>query len=435
MNDDVLMDALDGSIELPIAESHIIKVMGVGGGGCNAVNYMYRQGIRDVSFLVCNTDQAALAKSNVPDKLQLGPGLGAGGRPEVAAKFAEESREAIRKALSDGTKMLFITAGMGGGTGTGASPIVASVAQEMGILTVGIVTIPFLFEGKKKITKALQDGVHALAGGVDALLIINNEKLKQIYPDFDLPNAFAKADEVLCNAAKSIAEIITVTGYINTDFQDVYNTLREGGVAIMNVGRASGSNGQKMRVTRAIEDALNSPIVNMNDVSGASRILLNFYCSSDHAVVMSELDEINEFVARVGDDVEVNWGASYDEEMGEDVRVTIIATGYAVKDIPSMEEFYPEMPVRRIRLEEETKEAPKNEPEPEEITLDTTTQTIEDPWKPRVPEKPQPKPEDETSIEFEINIDELDTKPQPKETPAPEPVTPKRSLFRRLRDN
>ena len=313
-----------------LTEDNIIKVIGVGGGGCNAVNYMHRQGLKDVSFLVCNTDRQVLIKSSVPNKLQLGPGLGAGGDPETARQYAEESRDHIREALNDGTQMLFITAGMGGGTGTGASSVVAEVAQEMGILTVGIVTIPFAFEGKRKIEKAMK-GVARLAKHVDALLIINNEKLKQIYPELNLLNAFSKSDDVVANAARSIAEIITVPGYINTDFADVRNTLRKGGVAIMNIGRASGDR----RITNAINDALNSPLVNTNDVHGAERILLQFYCSTEHAIVMEEIDQINEFVQEVGDDIEVQWGASIDESLGEDVRVTVIATGYKVDGLPS----------------------------------------------------------------------------------------------------
>ena len=320
-------------ITLPLeglTEDSIIKVIGVGGGGCNAVNYMHRQGLKDVSFLVCNTDRQVLIKSSVPSKLQLGPGLGAGGDPETARQYAEESRDHIREALNDGTQMLFITAGMGGGTGTGASSVVAEVAQDMGILTVGIVTIPFAFEGKKKIEKAMT-GVARLAKHVDALLIINNEKLKQIYPELNLLNAFSKSDDVVANAARSIAEIITVSGYINTDFADVRNTLRKGGVAIMNIGRASG----EKRITNAINDALNSPLVNTNDVHGAERILLQFYCSTEHAIVMEEIDQINDFVQEVGDDIEVQWGASIDETLGEDVRVTVIATGYKVDGLPS----------------------------------------------------------------------------------------------------
>lgn len=328
MDEDLITLPLEG-----LTEDSIIKVIGVGGGGCNAVNYMHRQGLKDVSFLVCNTDRQVLVKSSVPSKLQLGPGLGAGGNPETARQYAEESRDHIREALNDGTQMLFITAGMGGGTGTGASSVVAEVAQEMGILTVGIVTIPFAFEGKKKIEKAMT-GVARLAKHVDALLIINNEKLKQIYPELNLLNAFSKSDDVVANAARAIAEIITVPGYINTDFADVRNTLRKGGVAIMNIGRASGDK----RITNAINDALNSPLVNTNDVHGAERILLQFYCSTEHAIVMEEIDQINEFVQEVGDDIEVQWGASIDETLGEEVRVTVIATGYKVDGLPSEEE-------------------------------------------------------------------------------------------------
>ncbi len=321
-------------IEPDIRESSLIKVLGVGGGGNNAVNFLYREGVQDVSFLVCNTDSQALKKSPVPAKLQLGPGWGAGGDPEKARAYALDSRDEIRKALDDGTQMVFITAGMGGGTGTGASPIVAEVAQEMGILTVAIVTIPFAFEGKKTIRKALQ-GVAVLAEHVDAILVINNEKLPKIYPDFDLPNAFQKSDEVVSNAAKAIAEIITVPGYINTDFQDVYNTLKNGGMAIMNVGKSSNP---EQRITEAINGALNSPLVNTTDVHGASRILLNFYCSTANAIRMQELDQINRFIDQVGEDVEVKWGASYDDELGDEVRVTVIATGYSVSNIPGIEE-------------------------------------------------------------------------------------------------
>lgn len=320
-------DIIDVLGPLDIQES-IIKVMGVGGGGCNAINYLYKQGIQDVTLLVCNTDKMSLAGSSVPGKLQLGTGLGVGGRPTLAKQYAEEDRERIKEALNDGTKMLFITAGMGGGTGTGASPIVAEVAKEMGILTVGIVTIPFAFEGSKKIEKAM-NGVAELAEQVDAIVVINNEKLRQIYSDLNLLNAFSKSDDVVANAARSIAEIITKPGYINTDFTDVYNTLREGGVAIISVGTASGEN----RVANAIHQALHSPLIN-TDVHGASRLLLQIYCSTEHAMIMSEIDQIHDFVREVGEDVEVQWGAALDEELGESVRVTIIATGYEVSDIP-----------------------------------------------------------------------------------------------------
>lgn len=321
------------TLPLEIKEDSLIKVIGVGGGGGNSVDYMYKQGVQDVTYLVCNTDKMALGKMSVPAKLQLGTGLGAGGKPEVAREYAEESREHIREALNDGTKMLFIAAGMGGGTGTGASPIVADVAQEMGILTVGIVTIPFAFEMGQKIRKAMI-GVATLAKHVDALLIINNEKLKDIYPDLTFLNAFEKSNDVVANAARSIAEIITKPGIVNTDFADVYNTLRQGGVAIMNVGCAGGEN----RIATAINNALNSPLVNTNDVRGAKRLLLQFYCSTEHAIQMGEINQIHDFVKEIGDSVEVQWGVALDEELGENVRVTIIATGYEVNGLPMLDE-------------------------------------------------------------------------------------------------
>jgi cell division protein FtsZ len=322
-------------LELPLVDSSIIKVIGVGGGGGNAVNHMYRQGITDVTFVVCNTDNQALKNSPVPAKIQLGgiltEGLGAGGKPEVACKAAEESIAEIQKMLSDNTKMVFITAGMGGGTGTGASPVVAKAAHDMGILTVGIVTIPFAFEGNMKIRQALE-GVAALSEHVDAILVINNEKLKKIYPDLELSNAFAKADDVLTNAAKAIAEIITVPGYINTDFADVFSIMKDGKVAIMNTGYASGDN----RITKAIEDALNSPLLNTNDVSGARKILLSLYCSDTHQIRMEEVEQIQEFMLTVGENVQVIWGASFDNSLGEKVKITLIATGFDVSDIPGM---------------------------------------------------------------------------------------------------
>lgn len=322
-------------LELPLVGSSIIKVIGVGGGGGNAVNHMYRQGITDVSFVVCNTDNQALVKSPVPTKVQLGAGttegLGAGGKPQVARKAAEESKEKIEEILQDNTKMVFITAGMGGGTGTGASPVVAKVAHDMGILTVAIVTIPFAFEGNMKIRQALE-GVAALSEHVDAILVINNEKLKQIYPDLELSNAFAKADDVLTNAAKAIAEIITVDGYINIDFADVFSIMKDGNVAIMNTGYASGEN----RITKAIADALNSPLLNTNDVSGASKILLSLYCSNSDQIRMEEVEEIHTFMSNVGENVEVIWGAGFDEELKDKVKITLIATGFDVSDIPGM---------------------------------------------------------------------------------------------------
>lgn len=409
-------------IPLDLKDDAIIKVMGVGGGGCNAVNYMHRQGIHDVTFLVCNTDRQALGKSSVPAKLQLGPGLGAGGDPERAQGYAEESRDRIREALDDGTQMLFLTAGMGGGTGTGASSIVAEVAQEMGILTVGIVTIPFAFEGKRKIRKAMQ-GVARLAEHVDALLVINNEKLKQIYSDLNLLNAFSKSDDVVCNAAKSIAEIITVPGYINTDFADVRNTLRNGGVAIMNVGQAKGEN----RITKAIDDALQSPLVNTSDVHGAKRILLQFYCSTEHAIVMNEIDQINEFVKEVGDDVEVQWGASLDETLGENVRVTIIATGYEVSDIPTLDDASLDEAV--ISQYQEPKPAPKEDEKPQEVDL---TGVVQD-EAPAAPAEEHQRLSGEDPDMIVIDVEEDSAIVEPKKDEAATEAKPKRPFWLRGR--
>lgn len=405
-------------LELDLKEDTIIKVMGIGGGGCNAVNYMYQKGIKDVSFLVCNTDRAALGKSSVPAKLQLGTGLGAGGEPTKAQQYAEESRDRIREALDDGTKMLFITAGMGGGTGTGASAVVAEIAQEMGILTVGIVTIPFAFEGAIKIRKAMT-GVARLAKHVDALLIINNEKLKQIYPNLEFIEAFAKSDDVVCNAAKSIAEIITIPGYINTDFADVYNTLKNGNMAIMNVGEASGEN----RITEAINDALNSPLINTNDVHGAKRVLMQFYFSNSQAIKMNEIDQIKHFIEEVGDEVEVQWGATIDDSLGETVRVTIIATGYDVTSIPMLDDD--ENDVMQVEGESKKKEGktieqaivenypeqmkgPKEDEKPQELDLTGAIQEIQ--TKPQ-PEEVLPHREDDINSDYDISFDDSDEQP------------------------
>ena len=317
----------------------IIKVIGVGGGGSNAVNHMYNEGIHDVTFVVCNTDNKALQDSPVPEKLQLGSeGLGAGNRPDKARKATEESIEAIKSMLSDGTKMAFITAGMGGGTGTGAAPLIAKTAKDMGILTVGIVTIPFRWEGNKKIDQAL-DGVEEMNKNVDALLVINNERLREIYQDFTVIKAFAKADDTLCNAARSIAEIITMHGIINLDFNDVSTVLKDGGVAIMSTGYGSGEN----RVTKGINDALNSPLLNNNDIYRATKILLRLSVPDEagegnSALMMDEMNEVHEFMAKVKrEDVETKWGLSVDPSLTDQVKITILATGFGVEDIDSDE--------------------------------------------------------------------------------------------------
>lgn len=314
----------------------IIKVIGVGGGGGNAVNHMYREGIHDVTFVLCNTDAQALADSPVPVHLQLGQeGLGAGNKPEKARKAAQETLDDIKHMLSDGTKMAFITAGMGGGTGTGAAPVIAQVSKDMGILTVGIVTIPFRFEGKKKIDQAL-DGVEEMAKHVDALLVINNERLRQIYGEMPLVEAFGKADDTLSVAAKSIAEIITVHGLINLDFNDVKTVLMNGGVAIMSTGYGEGEG----RVKQAIDDALNSPLLNDNDVYNAKKILLSINFNSDKGenagLTTEEMSDVNEFMSHFTQDYELKWGIALDPELDKKVKVTILATGFGIEDVDGM---------------------------------------------------------------------------------------------------
>ena len=312
----------------------IIKVIGVGGGGGNAVNHMYREGIHDVTFVVCNTDSQALRKSPVPVKLQLGrEGLGAGNRPARAKAAAEESMEDIENMLNDGCKMVFITAGMGGGTGTGAAPIIAKTAKDMGILTVGIVTIPFLFEGNKKIDQAL-DGVEEMSKHVDALLVINNERLRDVYSDLSVMNAFAKADDTLSVAAKSIAEIITIEGIINLDFNDVKTVLKDGGVALMSTGYGDGEG----RVTQAINDAMHSPLLNNNDIFNSKKILFNISYSTNNDLMMEEMNEVHEFMSRFGEDVETKWGLYIDDSLEGKVKFTILATGFGIKDIPEMDD-------------------------------------------------------------------------------------------------
>ena len=313
----------------------IIKVIGVGGGGGNAVTHMYREGIHDVKFVLANTDNQALFESEVPVKIPLGrqitQGLGAGNKPERARMAAEESLDEIRAVLSDGTKMAFITAGMGGGTGTGAAPVIARVAKDLGILTVGIVTIPFVFEGDRKIMQALT-GVEEIAKNVDALLVINNERLREIYSDLTILNAFGRADDTLTIAAKSIAEIITVRGLINLDFADVNSTMKDGGVAIMSTGFGDGDE----RVGKAIKDALTSPLLNNNDISSAKKILLNVSFSKKKELLMEEMNHIHEFMKQFGRDIEVIWGTAIDESLDTQVKLTILATGFGVDSIPDL---------------------------------------------------------------------------------------------------
>lgn len=347
----------------PDRQNSIIKVIGVGGGGGNAVNNMYKQGIHDVSFVVCNTDAQALKDSPVPERLQLGSeGLGAGNRPEKARQAAEESINDIKAMLSDGTKMDFITAGMGGGTGTGAAPVIARVSKELGILTVGIVTIPFKFEGNKKIDQAL-DGVDEMAKHVDALLVINNERLRKVYPDLSLLNGFAKADDTLSVAAKSIAEIITVRGLMNLDFNDVRTVLKDGGVAIMSTGFGEGDG----RVRKAIDDALNSPLLNDNDVYNSQKILLSIAFSSENGtdgLAMEEMNEINDFMSRFGSDFELKWGIAIDNTLEKKVKITILATGFGLDDLEDVASYHSRLDKARAK-EEAQKKAEQEEADAE----------------------------------------------------------------------
>lgn len=321
MNDELLIEPVD------CTRSSIIKVIGVGGGGGNAVANMYCEGLHDVRFLVCNTDRKALESSAVPDRLQLGPGLGAGGDPETGRALAEGDLEAIDDIFDEDTKMIFITAGMGGGTGTGASPIIAREAKSRGLLTVAIVTIPFLFELQRQVDKAL-DGVERLAKEVDAILVINNERLREIYPDLTVINAFKKADETLTKAVGSIVEIIKMRGRVNLDFRDVNMVLHQGGLAVISSGHATGP----QRVTRAIRDALYSPLLNNKDIFRATRIAMAITCSSepDQALLIDEMSEIEHFTTRFDGNPYFKWGFVPDAAMGDEIKVTILASGFGL---------------------------------------------------------------------------------------------------------
>src|SRR5687768_12321959 len=305
----------------------IIKVIGVGGGGSNAVNHMYKQGIKDVEFVVCNTDNQALNGSPVPNKLQIGAnlteGLGCGANPEVGKNAALESKDQIRETLM-GTKMVFITAGMGGGTGTGAAPVIAKIAKDMDILTVGIVTAPFSFEGKKKASQA-EYGIEGLRATCDTVLVILNDKLREIYGNLSIGQAFAEADNILTTASKSIAEIITLAGYVNVDFQDVRTVMHNAGAAVMGSVETRGEN----RARKSAEGALASPLLDNRDIMGAKRILLSIISGEEAELQMDELSEITQYIQdQAGDDAEMIFGHGVDPELGDRIRVTVIATGF-----------------------------------------------------------------------------------------------------------
>lgn len=320
----------------------IIKVVGVGGGGSNAVANMYREGIRNVTYLVINTDKAALDASPVPNKLQISEeGLGTGADDELGKAYAEQYEDAIRNALNDGTKMVFITAGMGKGTGTGAGPVVARIAKEMGILTIGIVTIPFRFEGQRKIKQALR-GVREMRTQVDALLVINNERLIEIYPDYVWYNGFRKADDTLTNAARSISDIINKTGYQNIDFNDVKTTLKGSGLAIISTGEAEGEN----RVSQAIQNAINSPLLQDNNILNTQRLLIEFISSEQNPLTMAEMNEVTAFVDGLDPDINVIHGSILDDTLGDKFRIIILAAGFKMEDVINEADISPKIPIR-----------------------------------------------------------------------------------------
>ena len=328
MSDDIM------NFDLPVERSSIIKVLGIGGGGTNAVNHMFEKGIMDVNFVVCNTDHQSLAKSPVPIKVQIGEslteGMGAGSLPDKGKQAAQENLGDVMDALGGNTRMVFITTGMGGGTGTGAIPVIAKACKEAGLLTIAVVTIPFKSEGKVRIRYAI-DGITELKDHVDSLLVINNEKLREIYGNQGVSTAFAKADDILTTAVKGIAEIITVTGYINVDFADVETVMKDSGVALMGMGAASGEN----RAIRAIENALASPLLNSNDITGAKSILINISSGTGkHEITMDELGEITDFMYdAASEDALIIRGLSQDENLGENISVIVIATGFEANSI------------------------------------------------------------------------------------------------------
>jgi cell division protein FtsZ len=336
-------------------DASIIKVIGVGGGGSNAVNYMYSLGIHGVEYVVCNTDKQALDISPVPEKIQLGPNLtdgrGAGAIPEVGKRAVEESIEGIKAFLENDTKMVFVTAGMGGGTGTGAAPVIAKLAKEMGILTVGIVTVPFNFEGRRRRQQA-EAGLEEMRKSVDTLLVINNERLREIYGNLTLSNAFSQADSIVSTAAKGIAEVISLTGAINVDFNDVNTVMKDSGVAILGSGSSSGEN----RAIEAVQQALTSPLLNDNDIAGAKYVLLNITYGSSNEASMDEISDITDYIQdEAGSTAEMIWGHGFDDSLEDKICVTIIATGFNSAPVTGFEKA-PEKVVKKLDMDSEKTE-------------------------------------------------------------------------------
>lgn len=393
--------------QTPTNQESIIKVIGVGGGGTNAVKHMYNQGIKDVDFVVCDTDLQVLRNSPIPIKIQLGQSLtegrGSGNEPEQGRQSAIESLEDIVGLLEKNTRMVFVTAGIGGGTGTGAAPIIAEAAKDMGILTVGIVTIPFRFEGPRRMKQAVE-GIAKMEEHVDSLLIINNEKIRDIYGNQKITEAFAHADNVLANAAKGIAEIITISGYINVDFADVRTIMQNSGVALMGQGVAEGEDRAKV----AVKEALTSPLLNNNDIIGARNVLLNITSSAEHEVSMDEVTQITEYLQdMIGDSADMIWGVGKDDGLEKRVNVTVIATGFHTDNFSELSAI---LPKRRKKTEE-----------------------VEDPQfkgEPRVKEEEPKKKESENEEKLVIK----DKNKAPVKPPDPEMEKQKRKKFRKLQE-
>ncbi len=371
----------DYQFDIPKNHKSIIKVIGVGGGGSNAVNHMYNLGIKDVEFVVVNTDAQALKSSPVPLKLQIGTtlteGLGAGANPEKGKNAALESKEEIRDLLADNTRMVFITAGMGGGTGTGAAPVIAKIAKDMDILTVGIVTAPFMFEGRKKMLSA-QNGIDTLRANCDTVLVILNDKLRDIYGNLPIRQAFGKADNILTTAAKSIAEIITVHQEVNVDFEDVKTVMKDAGAAVMGSATEEG----KDRATKAAENAISSPLLNNVDIKGAQKILLSIMSGEEEELSMDELSEITEYIqARSGDMSDVIFGQGIDPELKKGIRVTVIATGFEADAISEKHEILNKEESEEIKKVIDLESGKTSKVDPEEATKpgQTFTFTIQPP--------------------------------------------------------
>ena len=383
--------------DLPKEQSSIIKVIGVGGGGSNAVNHMYRLGIKGVDFVVCNTDHQALDTSPVPTKIPLGQSLtegrGAGSIPDVGKNAAIENLEDINEILAKNTKMIFVTAGMGGGTGTGAAPVIAQAAKDMGILTVGIITVPFTFEGRKRRTQA-EEGIEKMRESVDTLLVINNDKLREMFGNLTLVNAFENADDVLAIAAKGIAEVISVTGQINVDFNDVNTVMKDSGVAIMGSAEAEGEN----RAIKCVENALNSPLLNDNNIDGAKYVLLNITYGTQ-AVLMDEISDITDYIQdEAGSTADVIWGHGYDESLGDKLCVTIIATGFNTTPHTGLSMKAPKKNV--MNLEDDSSKIITEESE--QLT-EPLTNTLEDSTK----EYSELNPSESTMKRFVLEDDEI----------------------------